>query len=386
MSFMKNMYNFVISKSNIAKHKKYFKYLDVDLGTTKYSVGPNIYKQNPIVYKCVNLIAQSCSHIPLHTYINGQRSTSNPVYRSLISPNPFCSGFEFFNTLISHKLLYGNAYMLSINNGANIELHLLHPSKVNVLISNNHKTGYRYSSDSGERVYEVNDQFSKIMHIRNYNPHDQIYGLSCLEAAKMAIELYTRSSEWNNTLLKNGARPSGALVFKDGNGYLSDEQFTRLQDQLMEKYSGSENSGKPIILEGGLEWRELSLKPSDMGFGSLKAEASREIALAFGVPPQLLGIQGDNTYSNMEEARKSLWDETLIPLMDELCDALTHHFNDTHISFDKKDISILASKNYNLLKQLDEIQFMTINEKRISAGLPCIDGLDVINPLHLKRE
>lgn len=134
------------------------------------------------------------------------------------------------------------------------------------------------------------------------------------------MTLHQQSSYWNHLLLQNGARPSGALIVKDSNGYLSDEQFERLQTQLSEKFSGNSNAGKPLLLEGGLGWQEMSINPKDMDFIESKNSAAREIALAFGVPPQLLGINGDNTYSNMQEARLALWEETLIPLLDKIAD------------------------------------------------------------------
>ena len=103
--------------------------------------------------------------------------------------------------------------------------------------------------------------------------------------------------DWNKSLLKNATRPSGALVFQDGNGYLSDEQFERLQQQFYDNFSGASNSGKPLILEGGLKWQETSNAERFEKFLELKDSSARDIAVAFNVPPQLLGINGDNTYT-----------------------------------------------------------------------------------------
>ena len=102
------------------------------------------------------------------------------------------------------------------------------------------------------------------------------------------------------------------MVFQDGNGYLSDEQFERLQQQFYDNFRGFSNSGKPLILEKFLE---------------LKDSSARDIAIAFNIPPQLLGINGDNTYSNMQEARFALWEENIIPLLDKLSDGLSNWFS-----------------------------------------------------------
>jgi HK97 family phage portal protein len=223
---------------------------------------------------------------------------------------------------------------------------------------------------------------SKVLHLKNYHPTNQYYGLSCLEAPSMPIDLHIQATHWNSALLKNGARPSGALIVKDGNGYLSDDQFNRLQQQLTDKYTGSANSGKPLLLEGGLGWQEMSINPKDMDFIESKNSASREIALAFGVPPQLLGINGDNTYSNMQEARLALWEETLIPLLDKLSDALSSwlsywYQDEIIIDFDRDCISALTEKRENLWAKISNANFMTINEKRAFVGLPSIEGGDI---------
>ena len=134
---------------------------------------------------------------------------------------------------------------------------------------------------------------SKILHLKNYHPTNSHYGLSSLDATSQSIELHNQATNWNSSLLRNGARPSGALIVKESNGYLSDDQFERLQAQLTDKFTGSNNSGRPLLLEGGLDWQEMSINPKDMDFIESKNAAAREIALAFGVPPQLLGINGD---------------------------------------------------------------------------------------------
>ncbi len=123
----------------------------------------------------------------------------------------------------------------------------------------------------------------------------------------------------SGTLLDNAARPSGALVYAGPEGaHLSDEQFTRLKQELEENFSGAANAGRPLLLEGGHDWKALSLSPKDMDFTEAKAGAAREIALAFGVPPLLLGLPGDATFRNYEEADRAFWRQTVIPMVARL--------------------------------------------------------------------
>ena len=127
-----------------------------------------------------------------------------------------------------------------------------------------------------------------------------------------------RRRKWNKALLDNAARPSGALVHDSGDGaaLLAAEQFERLRAELEAHFSGAANAGRPLLLEGGLKWQAMSLTPADMDFVGLKAAAAREIALAFGVPPMLLGLPGDATYANYREANRALWRLTVLPMAD----------------------------------------------------------------------
>lgn len=380
---------FITPKQNLAAnlHKKTH-YLD--LGGGNYatpSSGVDSYRQNVIVYRCVNLVSQTASHVPwqIFTIKGGRRHLEafHPAAKLLKRPSSSKGGADFFAELISSKLLFGNTYILASGN-ENIqpkELYLLPSQNTNMIIENGKNVGYKYHSASGEKIYTINPmtRMSRVLHIKNYNPSNPLTGLSCLEAAAASIDVHSMASRWNSNLLKNGARPSGALIMKDGNNYLSDEQFERLREQLSEKYVGSSNSGRPMILEGGLDWREMSISPKDMDFIESKNAAAREIALAFGVPPQLLGINGDNTYSNMQEARLALWEETLIPLLDKLSDSMTNWFSylfghEVIVDFDRDAISALTAKRENLWDKISSSDFMTINEKRSFVGLPPIEG------------
>ena len=146
-----------------------------------------------------------------------------------------------------------------------------------------------------------------ILHLTFFHPLDDHYGLAPLEPAAVAIDTHNAAAAWNKALLDNAARPSGALVYAGPEGaVLSETQFERLSASSSDTYQGASNAGRPLLLEGGLDWKAMSLSPKDMDFMEAKHAAAREIALAFGVPPMLLGIPGDNTYANYQEANRVL--------------------------------------------------------------------------------
>lgn len=384
--FFKKVFN-----STTYKSSKYADFTILDrgeFGDTK--IGVEAYRKNVIVYRCVNLIAQSASHVPwiVSKSRNGlvERLVTHPAYQLLKKPNSEKAGADFFGEVIASKLLHGNAYILlpPINQKPR-EMYLLPATSMEVVLDQYHPIGYRCNSAGGTKFYPIDPitRMSRILHLKNYHPTNAHYGLSCLDAASMSVDLHLHATNWNRSLLKNGARPSGALILKESNGYLSDEQFDRLNEQLSEKFTGSKNSGKPLLLEGGLAWQEMSINPKDMDFIESKNAAAREIALAFGIPPQLLGINGDNTYSNMQEARLALWEETLIPLLDKLSDALGNclsywYQEEIIIDFDRDSISALTERRENLWEKITQANFMTLNEKRALVGLKPIENGDIL--------
>lgn len=198
-----------------------------------------------------------------------------------------------------------------------------------------------------------------------------------MEAAAYSIDQHNQCAAWNQSLLQNGARPTGALMVKAGEGqpgFLNEMQFSRLKQQLDDQFAGAANAGRPLLLEGGLEWKEMSLSPRDMDFVQIKHSSARDVALAFGVPPQLLGIPGDNTYANLHEARLALWEQTILPLLESVTDALNNWlvpmFADTlELKLDTDAIPALAAKRDAYWERIAKADFLSAEEKRQLLGI-----------------
>jgi HK97 family phage portal protein len=138
-----------------------------------------------------------------------------------------------------------------------------------------------------------------------------------------------------------------------------------------------------MLLEGGLDWRQMGLSPQDMDYINSKHTSARDIALAFGVPPMLLGIPGDNTYSNQKEARLALWEQTILPwlykLRDELNNWLVPQFDETlMLKIDEDSISALAPRREAIWDKVQNAEFLTVNEKRQAVGYDEIEGGDEV--------
>lgn len=342
------------------------------------------YKKNVVANRCISLISRSAASVGWYVAdkISKKIIGNHQLLDLLHHPNSMQGGAEFFEALYAYKMISGNAYILAVRNGVGLikELHLLRPDRVEVVPGKgNVPKKYIYKVNEREMSYPV-DQitgYSDVLHLKNFNPADDWLGLSQIESASYSIDIHNQASTWNKSLLQNGARPTGAMIVKSHNnspGYLSDDQFKRLVSQLEEKFMGSNNAGRPIVLEGGLEWKEMGYSPKDMDFVETKNSAARDIALAFGIPPQLLGIKGDNTYNNMQEARLAFWEETVLPLIDCTVDSLNNWFVDAlgvklRLFYNTNNISALSLKQEKIWKRVSEASFMTDDEKRSAVGL-----------------
>lgn len=206
------------------------------------------------------------------------------------------------------------------------ELFALRPERVSIETdANGWPVAYRYAV--GARVMRLPAEDAggrpSVIHIRHFHPLDDHLGLGCLGAAMGAIAIHNAATRWNKALLDNAARPSGALVYDPGDGSsLSAEQYRRLKEEMAVAYQGAGNAGRPMLLEGGLKWQAISMTPADMDFVGLKAAAAREIALAFGVPPMLMGLPGDAAYANYREANRALWRSSVVPMADNILGAI----------------------------------------------------------------
>jgi HK97 family phage portal protein len=216
-----------------------------------------------------------------------------------------------------------------------------------------------------------------------FHPLNDHYGMSPLEAAAAAIDIHNASGAWNKALLDNSACPSGALVYSAKDGQLTLEQFERLKAELEASFQGAKNVGRPLLLEGGLDWKAMAFSPKDMDFISAKHVAAREVALALGVPPMLLGIPGDNTYSNYAEANRSFWRQTILPLVMRTAKAISGWLGpafdegaELELRPDLNAIEALSTEREALWERVRVADFLTINEKRAAVGYEPVEGGD----------
>ncbi|MDZ7600706.1 MAG: phage portal protein [Hoeflea sp.] len=341
------------------------------------------FMRNPVAHRATRMIAEAAASVPFVVFDQGREQERHPVMDLLHRPDPNGAGSGFFETLYGHLLLAGNAWINPVGAGGRIAgLQLLRPDRMRVIegpdgwpVAYEHQAGGRR-----QRFQAQPEEGPGLLHLKLFHPLDDHLGFAPLEAALMALDLHNAAMSWNKALLDNSARPSGALVYqpKDG-GNLTPEQYQRLKSELEDGYQGARRAGRPMLLEGGLDWKAMGLTPRDMDFIEARNGAARDIALALGVPPMLLGIPGDLTYANYQEANRAFCRLTVLPLVGRTAAALTAWLQPVHgaglkVDYDADRLPGLSVERDALWARLGAADFLTDEEKREAVGYQSVAG------------
>jgi HK97 family phage portal protein len=343
------------------------------------------YRDNPTVRACIMAKQKAAIECPI-ILVNekGEAVENHPILSLLNKPNPMQSWEKFLTQMIGSHDIAGEGDVLKIGIGQSVELWPLRPDWLEITtFSMGLPVTCSYTpSDTYEESTVKQYQFSELMIWAEYNPLFRWRGLSPLYSAAYSIDTLNEYAKSNKAMLENGMTPSGVL-WTDSE--VSDTSFNRLQEQFNGKYAGAKNSGKPMILDGGLKWQGMSFSPRDMEFVSGKRLSQLDVCQVLRVPPQIIGIEGSQTFANYEQARAAFYEDEVIPMVNGLLSEL--------LSFLRKDFKIPA--NYQLLvdtdgitaleprraernKVIDGLTSLKVDEKRAAMGYESAEGGDVI--------
>lgn len=339
------------------------------------------YRLNVVAYQAINKTAKAVSQIPWRVVNKNGSEVFSPIVEAINKPNPMQSRKEWIEAAVGFYRISGNMYLEKTvdTRGNPIEFYALRPDRMTVKLgSDGMAESYTYSIGNAKVVWS-GDESERVRHIKTFNPLDDVYGMSPIEAAAFSIDQHNESNNWLQSLLQNGAAPSGALVSEDE---LSDDDFNKLKSEIDEKYGGGRNAGRPLILEGGMDWKQIGLSPQNMSIIETKLTSARDIALALEVPPLLLNIQGDSTYSNYKEARLAFYEETIIPLAEHIVDEFNIWCEDAlkgaRVELDLDAVPAIMEKRQVFWDMANSSSDLTINEKREMKGYPPVEGGDTV--------
>ena len=342
---------------------------------------------NPVGYRAVKLIAEAAAALPLVLQDHERRFDQHPLLDLIRRPNGAQGKAELFEALYGQLLLSGNGYVEAVggflDDGAAVlplELHVLRSDRISLVPgADGWPVAYDYTVGNRKHRFDVMGSASPICHVKTFHPQDDHYGFSPMQAAATAVDVHNSASRWSKALLDNAARPSGAIIYKgaDGQGTMSADQYERLVNEMEAHHQGARNAGRPMLLEGGLDWKPMGFSPSDMEFQKTKEAAAREIAVAFGVPPMLIGLTGDATYANYQEANRAFYRLTVVPLVTRVAAAISHWLAGytgemVELRPDLDQVPALAVERDQQWARVGAADFLTEAEKRMLLGLPRI--------------
>lgn len=270
-----------------------------------------VYQQSPWVYVAVNRIAEAAALVPLRVFrLEGERRIEverHPLERLLDAPNPYLSRFELFEQTVGMLELCGNAYwfLAGDGQGAPTEIWCLAPDRVTCVPDpTRYVRGYLYEID-GQRIPLEPEE---VVHFKRWHPASDYYGLSALEAARLAISSDRAMSQWNhNTFGEANGVPAGIVTIKD---FVSDADFERLKREWRQSYGGPQRR-TAFLRGGGIEWQNIGLSHHELDFLQGRRAHRDEILNVFGIP---IGLISENaTEANATVAERQFIERTLYP-------------------------------------------------------------------------
>lgn len=339
------------------------------------------YTANATIYACVREISIAQAGIPWFAYEKSrlpkgkgqpQPLENHPVLDLLERPNPLQGQGTFIETVAAYLQIDGNSYVTAAGparEGAPPkELWPLRPDRMSIDPHPVTIVGqYVYLRDeAGERRFEP----KQILHRRYFHPTNDFYGLSPLAVAQRAMDQDNAAQAWNYSLLKEGGRVSGALVTKRP---LGSTQREILRADVREELAGPSNAGRILLLEGDLEWQDMGLSLKDADWGQGRRMSMLDICKAFAVPPELVGDSEHKIYNNYREARRALYEEKILPEMDNLRDDLnnwlTRMWDDRlRLDYDKDQIEALQETQETLWARAESAWWLTLNQRLEMIG------------------
>lgn len=287
------------------------------------TAGKNVSERSAMqmtaVYACVRILSEAVACLPVHLYKYNdaggkEKASEHPLYHLLHDePNPEMTSFIFRETLMTHLLLWGNAYAQVIRNGKGevIALYPLMPNKMSVDRDEQGQLYYTYQRSTDEAATMEGSTVvlrpSDVLHIPGLG-FDGLVGYSPIAMAKNAIGLAIATEEYGAKLFANGAAPSGVLEHP---GTIKDP--ARVREAWMSQFGGSANSGKVAVLEEGMKYTPISISPEQAQFLETRKFQINEIARIFRVPPHMVGDLEKSSFSNIEQQSLEFVKYTLDP-------------------------------------------------------------------------
>lgn len=365
----------------------------LSLGNSKWIAGNWVdkeqlksYSYSAYVYACVKKRADKTSQLLNFVIKKGDKVQDNhPLLKFLAKPNPYQTKNEFFELYQTYKDLTGSVFVHVIKIGDKPkEMYVLRPDTITVQMDKEGTEIIAFKEDVGNgktRQYEPEEILWSVY--PNPLQKDIIDGMSPLRPGAKSVDVDTQLSDYQYNVLKNGGKLEGILSFDSE--YLTDNQINEIQEKFAERYSEAKASGKPLVMYGKGDYKNLGLTPTEMSYLESKKATREDILTIYQVPKTILGITDGVQKGNYEEANAVFIKDTVKPLIENIVNKLNEFLvpGDLELSFVDpvpEDVELKLKKADSGTKNF----FMTINEKRELMELePITDGDEILIPFNL---
>lgn len=338
------------------------------------------YQMNVLVYRSIKEIVTAASSIKYELYNGDTLVETHPALDLLENPTPTLSYREWLVEMLVNRLLIGEQFCVaSPEAGKPVELWPLNP--VDMMVQPGRggiASAYIHEAGNSKKVYPVDPMTGAgpCFYSKLYNPSDYWRGQSPLMAASLAADTHNAGGKWNFNLLRNSAKPSGLVRFKEG--YPSGEVIQRMREYFKRNMQGSDNAGDIPMLANDAEWVQLSQSARDMDFSATMANMAKQIASAYGVPLPLVDNDA-STFNNLEQAKERLYTDTVIPMMQDFLGALSRWLfpmfgiEGYELRLDMDSIPALEGlrqKMFDRAEKMFTAGILTKEESRVMIGFP----------------
>lgn len=343
-------------------------------------------KASSYVFVCVNALVKAVCQVPWYVYKrnrNGdwEQVQQHPLELLIEKPTPFHNRKDLMSGMVQHLYLGGNALFSKVKAGGIVaELWQLPTDGMKVIPSKqDYISHYEYEQDGVRQRFEVSD----IIHNKFNDPANPYWGISPLQAGARLVDTDVEAVRFQKVSLQNRAITDGIFTFDHP---LTKDQWEEARRMVREQHQGMDNAHTPWILGAGAKWQQMSLSPLEMDFLNSRKFNREEICSLFQVPPPIVGIMDTSTYNNIETARKIFWQDTVIPLLEDIKDSfnlsLTPEFGQgIELSYDISNVQALQTSTQEKINNAKNlwsmgVPFNVINQ-RLELGFDDVEGGDM---------
>ena len=335
------------------------------INSLSYDTMMKFYKKNPLLQKVISTTARNIASKNIELIKDDKSINEHPLLELLAQPNAYQDGYSLRENLVSHLLLYGNAYLeidIDMDSGLPQGLFVVDPRDINIHWNSITKEPQKYIIQNGQGHMRTiaatckKNQSSRILHLRLFNPANNWFGLSPVESLYTSLQLYDLIAEQNISSIKNLASPSGLLKIKKD--FLNETEMVQLREEFQQFMGPKNANGTIMLLQGDFEWQPIK-QDADVDFSKGREIIAEEIAAVYGMPDVMIHSRNSGS-NNYAQARLHWIKEVVNPMSSRIIDALQNWIRKFYPDLEQRGKLIYTESKQELATDIKEVDVVTL--------------------------